>query len=153
MAIETGQTAPAFTLKDQNGGDVSLSDFAGDKGVALVFFPFAFTGICEGELCQLRDDIGDFEAAGVQVLAVSCDSKNSQKVWAEQKGWTFPVLSDFWPHGAAAQAYGVFNDALGCANRATFLIGKDGVVVDTFSTDNLGVARTPERYAEALAKL
>jgi peroxiredoxin len=153
MAIEAGQPAPAFTLKDQDGNDVSLSDYAGEKAVALVFYPFTFTGVCEGELCQLRDDIGDYEAAGVQVLAVSCDSKNSQKVWAEQKGWTFPVLSDFWPHGAVAQAYGVFNDVLGCANRATFLIGKDGTVVDTFATDNLGQAREPQRYAEALAKL
>jgi len=153
MAIEAGQTAPAFTLKDQNGADVSLSDFAGDKAVALVFYPFTFTGVCEGELCQLRDDIAEFEAAGVQVLAVSCDSKNSQKVWAEQKGYTFPLLSDFWPHGATAQAYGVFNDALGCANRATFLIGRDGIVVDTFATDNLGTAREKARYAEAVAKL
>jgi peroxiredoxin len=153
MTIEVGQPAPPFTLKDQDGSDVSLSDFAGDKAVALVFYPFTFTGVCEGELCALRDDIATYEQAGVQVLAVSCDSKNSQKVWAEQQGYTFPLLSDFWPHGATAQAYGVFNDTLGCANRTTFLIGKDGVVVDTFGTENLGTAREADRYAEALAKL
>ena len=121
--------------------------------MALVFYPFTFTGVCEGELCQLRDDIADFEQAGVQVLAVSCDSRLAQKQWAEQQGYTFPVLSDFWPHGEVAQAYGVFNDAVGCANRATFLIGKDGIVVDTFATDNLGTAREKARYEEALAKL
>ena len=104
MAIDVGQPAPAFTLKDQDGADVSLGDFAGKQAVALVFYPFTFTGICEGELCALRDDLGRYEAAGVQVLAVSCDSKNSQKVWAEQQGYTFPLLSDFWPHGATAQA-------------------------------------------------
>ena len=153
MAIEAGQTAPEFTLKDQDGNDVSLADFAGTSAVALVFYPFTFTGVCEGELCQLRDDVADYQAAGVQVLAVSCDSRFAQKVWADQKGWTFPVLSDFWPHGAVAQAYGVFNEAVGCANRATFLIDASGVVVDTFATDNLGTAREPERYAEALAKL
>ena len=87
------------------------------------------------------------------VLAVSCDSKNSQKVWAEQQGYTFPVLSDFWPHGEVAQAYGVFNEALGCANRATFVIGTDGTIVDAFETENLGVAREADRYTEALAKL
>ena len=91
----------------------SLSSFRGDEAVALVFYPFTFTGVCEGELCQLRDDLGDFESAGVQVLAVSCDSVPAQKVWAEQKGWTFPVLSDFWPHGEVARAYGVFNDSRG----------------------------------------
>lgn len=153
MAIAVGAPAPAFTLKDQNGEDVSLSDFAGEKAVALVFYPFTFTGVCEGELCQLRDDISTYEAAGVQVLAVSCDSKNSQKVWAEQQGYTFPLLSDFWPHGAVAQAYGVFNDTLGCAIRATFLIGTDGTIVDAFETDSLGTAREQARYQEALAKL
>ena len=153
MAIDAGAPAPEFTLKDQDGNEVSLADFRGKQAVALVFYPFTFTGVCEGELCQLRDDIADYQAADVQVLAVSCDSRFSQKVWADQKGWNFPVLSDHWPHGAVAQAYGVFNDAVGCANRATFLIGTDGTVVDTFGTDNLGTARDKERYTEALAKL
>jgi peroxiredoxin (alkyl hydroperoxide reductase subunit C) len=153
MSLAIGAPAPAFTLKDQAGNDVSLSDFAGEKAVALVFYPFTFTGVCEGELCALRDDLGTYESAGVQVLAVSCDSRFSQGVWAEKQGWNFPVLSDFWPHGAVAQAYGVFNEAVGCANRATFLIGTDGTVVDAFETDNLGTAREQDRYAEALAKL
>ena len=153
MAIEIGQQAPDFSLKDQDGNMVSLSSFAGDKAVALVFYPFTFTGVCEGELCQLRDDLSQYESADVQVLAVSCNTTHSQKQWAEQQGYNFPVLSDFWPHGEVAQAYGVFNDALGCANRATFLIGKDGKVVDTFATDSLGTAREKSRYDEALAKL
>ena len=153
MSLDVGSTAPAFTLKDQTGAEVSLSDYAGSKAVALVFYPFTFTGICEGELCQLRDDVADFEAKGVQVLAVSCDSSPAQKLWAEQKGWTFPVLSDFWPHGEVARAYGVFNEAVGCANRATFLIDRDGVVADTFATDSLGTPREKARYEEALAKL
>lgn len=153
MAIAVGDTAPTFTLKDQSGNDVSLSDFAGEKAVALVFYPFTFTGVCEGELCALRDDLGRYEAAGVQVLAVSCDSRFAQGVWAEQQGWNFPVLSDFWPHGEVASAYGVFNEAVGCANRATFLIGADGTIVDAFETENLGTAREADRYQEALAKL
>ena len=153
MSLAPGTAAPDFELPDQNGDKVKLSDFQGKQAVALVFYPFTFTGICEGELCALRDDLGRYEAAGVQVLAVSCDSKNSQKVWAEQQGYTFPLLSDFWPHGATAQAYGVFNEAVGCANRATFLIGTDGTIVDAFETDSLGTAREQDRYAEALAKL
>ena len=84
---------------------------------------------------------------------MSCDSRFAQAVWAEQKGWTFPVLSDFWPHGAVAQAYGVFNDAVGCANRATFLIGRDGIVVDAFETENLGTAREAGQYTAAIGKL
>jgi peroxiredoxin len=152
MAVEIGQQAPDFELKNTDGEVVTLSSFRGTP-VFLVFYPFTFTAICEGELCKLRDDFSQFESAGVQVLAVSCDSKNSQKVWAEQQGFTFPVLSDFWPHGAAAKAYGVFNETTGSAMRASFLIGADGAVVDTFATDSLGTAREHERYAKALAQL
>ena len=153
MAIEIGQQAPDFSLKDNNGETVKLADFRGEKAVALVFYPFTFTGVCEGELCALRDDYGEFEAAGVQVLACSCDTRFAQAQWAEKQGYQFPVLSDFWPHGEVAKAYGVFNDALGCANRATFLINKDGAVVDTFETPDLGTAREKSRYTEALEKL
>jgi peroxiredoxin len=153
MTIEIGSTAPEFSLKDTAGAVVSLSDFAGKQAVALVFYPFTFTGVCEGELCQLRDDYSQFTDAGVQVLACSCDSSFAQKQWATQQGYQFPVLSDFWPHGAVAKAYGVFNEERGCANRATFLIGKDGLVVDTFQSPDLGTARDKSRYDEALAKL
>lgn len=153
MPAEIGQPAPEFTLKDQNGNDVALADFRGKQAVALVFYPFTFTGVCEGELCRIRDDYSQFENAGVQVLAISCDSRHAQRVWAEQQGFNFPVLSDFWPHGAVAKAYGVFNEELGCAIRATFLIDRDGVIIDEFRTDSLGTAREADRYTEALAKL
>lgn len=153
MAIEIGDDAPDFVLKDQNGDEVSLSGFRGQKAVALVFYPFTFTGVCEGELCRIRDDYRVFEDAGVQVLAVSCDSRHAQRIWAEQQGYQFPVLSDFWPHGEVSKRYGVFNDAIGAANRATFLIDPQGKVVDTFASPDLGTARPAERYEEALGKL
>ena len=153
MTIDIGQPAPDFSLRDQSGETVSLSDFRGQKAVALVFYPFTFTGVCEGELCQLRDDVAQYESADVQVIAVSCDSHHTQRVWAEQQGYQFPVLSDFWPHGAVAKAYGIFNEAVGCANRGTFVIDKAGVVVDAFATPDLGTAREADRYTEALGKL
>ncbi len=153
MVVNAGDAAPDFTLKDQNGNDVTLSSFRGDKNVVLVFYPFTFTGVCEGELCSLRDDISQFETGAAQVLAVSCDSRHSQRIWAEQQGYNFPVLSDFWPHGAVAKSFGVFNDDLGCANRATFVIDKQGKVVDTFASPNLGTPRDKAAYEAALAKL
>jgi len=153
MAIEIGQPAPEFSLKDQSGELVSLSDFRGKQPVALVFYPFTFTAVCEGELCRLRDDFSEYTDAGVQVLACSCDTPFAQKQWAAQQGYQFPVLSDFWPHGAVAKAYGVFNEERGCANRGTFLIDADGVVVDVFVSPDLGTAREKARYDEALAKL
>jgi peroxiredoxin len=152
MAVEIGQPAPDFALKNPAGETVTLASFGGAP-LLLVFYPFTFTGVCEGELCRIRDDYSQFEAAGVQVAAVSCDSRHAQRVWAEQQGYQFPFLSDFWPHGDAAKAYGIFNDQLGCAMRSSFLIAADGVLVDQFGTDELGTPREAERYTEALAKL
>ena len=153
MSVEVGQEAPNFTLKDQNGNEVSLADFRDQQNVVLVFYPFTFTGVCQGELCEIRDDPSAFESAGAAVLAISCVTRHAQKQWAEAQGFTFPVLSDFWPHGEVAKAYGVFNDALGCANRATFVIGRDGKVAATFASANLGTARQKSEYDAALAGL
>jgi peroxiredoxin len=148
--VEVGSKAPEFTLKDYNNEKVSLSSVYAEKPVLLVFYPFAFSGICTGELCQLRDDISSFE--GVRVLGVSVDTPYSLKVWAEQEGYQFPLLSDFWPHGAVAQEYGVFNDKAGMANRGTFLIDGEGVV--RFAEINgPGEARNQEAWKKAIASL
>ena len=126
--LAVGQPAPDFTLKDQYGKDVSLSDYRGVKGVVVVFYPFAFSGICTGELCEIRDDLGAFESDQVQVLAISCDHMFTQRAWSDAEGFFFPVLSDFWPHGATAQAFGVFEESGGFATRGTFLIDSAGIV-------------------------
>jgi peroxiredoxin len=152
MAVEVGSKAPEFTLKDFNNQQVSLSSFQGAKHVLLVFYPFAFSGICQGELCQLRDELSDYSSADVQVLGVSVDTPFSLKAWAEQQGYEFPLLSDFWPHGAVASTYGVFNEAAGLANRGTFLIDKGGVV--RFAEINgPGEARDQEAWKKAVAAL
>jgi peroxiredoxin (alkyl hydroperoxide reductase subunit C) len=123
-----GRVAPDFTLRDQQGKSVSLSDYKGVKNVVVVFYPFAFSGICTGELCEIRDNLGDFESDDVQVLAISCDHMFSQRAWSDAEGYFFPVLSDFWPHGATAQAYGVFDQSGGFSTRGTFLIDRDGII-------------------------
>ena len=153
MTISPGDTAPDFTLKDQNGNDVALSSFRGKDNVVLVFYPFTFTGVCEGEMCELRDDASVFESAEAAVLAISCDTRHAQAQWAEQQGFTFPILSDFWPHGEVAKAYGVFNEKLGCANRGTFVIDRDGVVAARFESAGLASPRAREDYEQALAKV
>jgi len=153
MSVAVGQEAPDFTLTDQNGDRVTLSAFRGERNVVLVFYPFTFTGVCEGELCSLRDDITEFETADAQVLAISCDSRYAQQQWARQKGFTFPVLSDFWPHGEVSRAYGVFDEELGAARRATFVIDKQGVVVDVFESPDLATPRDRATYEAALAKV
>jgi peroxiredoxin len=153
MTLATGTPAPDFTLKDQDGNEVRLSSFRDQQNVVLVFYPFTFSGICQGELCALRDDPSQFETSTAQLLAISCDSRFAQQQWAQQQAFTFPVLSDFWPHGAVARAYGVFNEQLGAANRATFVIDKAGTIVDVFETPNVGTPREQAEYQAALAKL
>ena len=127
-ALAVGATAPDFTIKDQNGQDTTLSSFRGHRNVVLVFYPFAFSGICTGELCEIRDNLGAFVSDDVQVLAISCDHMFSQRAWADKEGYFFPLLSDFWPHGRVAQQYGVFNEQAGAALRGTFLIDTEGIV-------------------------
>ena len=151
-ALSAGDTAPDFTLRDQNGTPVSLSEFRGKKNVVVVFYPFAFSGICTGELCEIRDNLGAFVGDDVQVLAISCDHMFSQRAWADKEGYFFPLLSDYWPHGAVAQEFGVFNERAGAATRGTFLIDRDGVVRWSL-VNEIGHARDFSGYHEALAEL
>jgi mycoredoxin-dependent peroxiredoxin len=152
MTLLIGDQAPDFTLSNQHGESISLSSFRGQKAVVLVFFPFAFTGTCTGELCELRDNIAMFESDNVELLAISCDSKFTQRVFAEQEGYNFSLLSDFWPHGAVAKDYGVFLEENGMATRATFVINKDGVITTKFVTSP-GQAREFADYQKAIAAL
>jgi len=150
--LSVGSVAPDFELKDQHGAKVSLSSFNGSKNVVVLFIPFAFTGTCTGELCAIRDDLAAFQNDDVQVLAISCDSPFTQKVFSEQEGYKFPVLADFWPHGATAKAYQIFNEDLGCALRGTFIIDKTGVIRWAV-VNGLGDARNNGDYKAAIAAL
>jgi peroxiredoxin len=146
-----GDLAPDFTLTDIHGSPVRLHDLRGTP-VVVVFVPFAFSGTCTGELGGLRDNIDLFDAAGARLLVVSCDPVYSLRAWAEQEGYTFDLLSDFWPHGAVAGAYGVFDTERGRAVRGSFLLDADGVV--RWAVVNpAGRARDLAGYREALAAL
>lgn len=152
MALTIGDEAPDFELSNQYGQKVRLSDFRGKKNVVLVFYPFAFSGICTGELCLLRDEIGDFVADGVETLAISCDPVPALKAWSDQEEFGFGLLSDFWPHGEVAKAYDVFWPNTGFATRGTFIIDTEGVI--RWSVVNgPGEARSIDDYRAALAEL
>ena len=120
--------------------------------MVVLFIPFAFTGTCTGELCAIRDDLAAFQNDDVQVLAISCDSPYTQKSFAEQEVYKFPMLADFWPHGATAKAYQIFNEDVGCAMRGTFIIDKSGVIRWTV-VNGLGDARNQGDYKAAIAAL
>lgn len=152
MPIEVGAEAPDFTLKDQNNQLVTLSSYRDVKNVLLVFYPLAFTGTCQGELCRVRDELPTFENDDTAVLAISVGPPPTHKIWAAEQGYTFPLLSDFWPHGEVAQAYGVFNEDAGFANRGTFVVDKSGII--RFAEMNgPGEARDSSSWAEALAQV
>lgn len=146
-----GELAPDFTLRDNHGTPVTLSQLRG-KNVLLVFFPFAFSGICTGELCELRDNLALFEDADVTLLAISCDPMFAQKAWAEQENYEFSFLSDFWPHGQVAQQYGVFDEENGLAVRGSFLLDASGTVRWAVINQR-GQARDFAGYRAALADL
>jgi peroxiredoxin len=151
MTISVGDTAPEFSLPDQDKQVVTLSGLRGAP-VLVVFYPFAFSGICTGELCQLRDELATYTEAGVQVVAVSTDPTFSLKAFKAAEGYDFPLLSDFWPHGATAQAYGVFNDKAGMALRGTFLVDAEGTVA--FAEVNApGDARAQAGWKDAVGQL
>lgn len=128
MGLGIADSAPDFELRDQHGQPVRLTSFRGEKAVVLMFYPFAFSRVCTGELCQVRDDLARWQSEDVQLLAVSCDMMFSLRAFAERDRLTFPLLSDFWPHGAVASSYGVFNTTTGAADRSTFIVDRDGVV-------------------------
>lgn len=152
MALAVGTAAPDFTVRDSNKTPVTLSSFRGKQAVLLVFYPFAFSVTCTGELCDLRDDLSSFQNEDVQVLAISTDTSQSLKAWAAQQRYTFPLLSDFWPHGDVAKAYDVFFEPAGFALRGTFLIDVDGII--RFSESNSpGEPRDQGAWKRAVAAL
>ena len=152
MSLEVGDQAPDFTLKDQNNEERTLSQLLQERNVLVVFYPLAFSGICAGELDQLRDNRDTFQNANAVVLGISVDSVFALKAWSQQRGYEFPLLSDFWPHGKVAQAYGAFNDRTGSANRDTFLVDTGGVI--RFAELNgPGAPRDQAVWKQALAAL
>lgn len=149
MTLEIGTSAPDFTLRNQHREPVSLSDLKGTKSV-IVFIPYAFTGTCESELCQIRDEYGLFEEANARVVVITCNTLHANKAWAEQRGFQFDILSDFWPHGAVARAYDSFNETLGSADRTTYFLDQDGVITGLTRSEELRVGRDFEDYRTAL---
>jgi peroxiredoxin len=131
MAAEVGQKAPQFTLVNTDLKATSLSDFAG-KNVVLAFYPAAFTGVCQKELCTFRDALNDFASAKTAVVGVSVDSPFANKEFAAKNGLSFPLLSDI-TRDVIKQYDVVFNDLAGIkgftvAKRSVFVIDRQGTI-------------------------
>lgn len=126
--LSLGGLAPDFTLRDQFGQDVTLSSYRGHKAVALLFYPFAFSGVCTGEMAGIRDRLAEFMTFDTEVLGLSCDPMFALRAFADQDGLNFPLLSDFWPHGEVARAYDVFDEVKGCPRRSSYVVDREGRV-------------------------
>lgn len=150
--VDVGDEAPDFELRDQHAQLHRLSDHRGKDNVLLVFYPFAFTGVCTGEMTALRDEIETLQAAGVVVYAISCDTVPSLRAFSDTQELRHSLLSDFWPHGAVSASYDVFNDSLGAADRGSFVIDRAGVIRWTVRNE-LPDARNIGDYEKALADL
>jgi peroxiredoxin len=152
MAVEVGQEAPDFELKDQHGQSVRLSGFRGEKNVVLVFYPLAFSGVCSGELCAMRDDFPEVGRDDVELLTVSVASSGVHRIWADDEGVGLALLSACGPPGRVAESYCVFDEDRGISVRGTFIIDKDGVVRWKVVTP-IPQARDIADYQKALAAL
>ena len=150
--LAIGAQAPGFVLPDQHGRARRLSDLKGSGGAVVVFLPLAFSRTCTAELGELRDNAEVFAAAGLQVVGVTVDSKHVLRAWAEELAVGFPLLSDFWPHGAVTRAFEAFREDVGYPARATYILDADGMVRSAF-TSPPGEARPIAAYQEALAAL
>jgi len=127
--IKVGTKAPDFALKDQNGKTVKLSGLAG-KRVLLSFRPLAWTAVCHDQMRSLDENHAQFDELNAVALGIGVDSVPSNKAWAESMGIkNTKLLSDFWPHGAVAKAYGIFRENDGFSERANIVIDGRGKVV------------------------
>lgn len=149
---QVGDPAPDFALHDQNNEQITLGQFRGEQAVLVIFYPLAFTGVCTGELSRVRDDPDTFANDDVRTLAISVDSVYAHKIFAEREGYDFPLLSDFWPHGAVAASFGAFDADTGVANRGTYLVDRSGIVRYT-ELNRPGQARNADDWVAAIKAL
>ncbi len=152
MSAIVGSPAPSFSLTDQDRNTVTLDDLKGKKSL-IVFIPFPFTGICDDESCAIRDNLATLNDLDANVVVITCHAVPVAKKWSDENDFTFPVLSDFWPHGVVATQYGAFNEAVGGANRMTFVLDADGIVHSVIDSGSLGTAREFDAYVTALGEI
>jgi peroxiredoxin len=150
MTPAIGSPAPDFSLPDTEGKAFALGTTRGRKTL-VVFIPFPFTGVCDGEACALRDHLADLSALDANVVVITCYPRQANKKWAADNGFSFPVLSDFWPHGDVSRRYGTFNEEKGAANRTSFVLDDEGVLRRVVASENLGTPREYQAYVEALS--
>ncbi len=149
MTLTIGSSAPEFRLMSQDREEVSLDDLKGSRAM-IVFMPYPHTPTCESEACEIRDNWGSFEALGAKVVMITTHAIPTNRSWAEEQGYRFPILSDYWPHGEVSRAYDTFDETFGYAKRTTYVLDSEGVIRDVVASDALREARPFSAYVPAL---
>jgi peroxiredoxin len=135
--IAVGESAPDFTLRNQDGDDVSLADYKGRK-VLLVFYPMDFSAVCSDQLSLYQEVKPELTEKGVELVGISVDQINAHKAFQEKIGIDTPLLADFEPKGEVAKAYGSWFEPAGFANRTLVLVDEDGTVAWTYESPSPG---------------
>jgi peroxiredoxin (alkyl hydroperoxide reductase subunit C) len=149
MPLAIGTTAPEFSLLSQDREEIALDDLRGNRSM-IVFMPYPHTPTCESEACQIRDNWASFQALDTKVVMITAHAVPTNRSWAEDQGFLFPILSDYWPHGAVSRAYDTFDETFGYAKRTTYILDSDGVIREVIASDALREARPFDAYLPAL---
>jgi peroxiredoxin len=142
--LEAGKQSPDLSYVTAEGETKNIvSD--GEK-TWVVFFPFAFSGTCTSEICDMRDNSEKYSEPGLNYVFITCDASHSQKAWAAELGYKGAWISDFYPHGEISKKFGVFNEELGCSNRVSFLVSETGQIEKVLDSESIGAPRDPSQY-------
>ena len=152
MPLEVGAKAPDFTLVSQNRDKISLDDLKGRKSM-IVFMPYPHTRTCEAEASEIRDNWASFEGVDANVVMITTHAVSTNRDWAEDNDFPFPILSDYWPHGEVSRAYDTFDETFGYAKRTTYFLDPDGVIREVIASDVLKEARPFATYLPALESI
>ncbi len=152
MSISVGQTAPDFTLQNQDKKEVKLSDFAGKSNVVLMWYPLDWSPVCTSEHACFVNDMKKFETLNAEVLGVSVDSVWSHKAFADKMGIKYSLLADFHPRGAMSEKYGVYLADKGITGRAIAIVTKTGKIA-WFKNYDIPVVPDLKEVAAALSQV
>ena len=152
MPLAIGTQAPDFTLVSQDREKVSPESLRGKRSM-IVFMPYPFTSTCDSEMCNIRDTWDQFSGLDTNVVVITCHPVSTNRVWAAQNGYEFPILADYWPHGEVSRAYDSFDEQYGYSKRVTYVLDAEGVIREVIASDVLGEARDYASYPGALAEI
>ena len=147
MSLNVGDTIPEITLVNYDKEKYESKDSLGRKTM-FVFMPFPFSSVCDGEICELRDNLDSFKSADTDTVMITVAARPTNEAWAKHNQIEFPILADFWPHGEVSKMFGCFNEGAGISLRYTYITDENNVITEIIKSDEIGVERDFQAYKE-----